>query len=164
MERQQFTFFQIHFWCALSATLTLSPVLAYQMIASATNPFMNFPFFELLLCSALQYATSISSYMVLSLVNHLTFTITNSMKRLVIIMSGIIYFAQPLRFANIAGIALAVFGVLMYNLSKMGADGGKVGAGAVGPSGGRGGASRKRRIVTEDVERGAAGGALIGHV
>ena len=70
------------------------------------------------MCSFLQYASSISSYMVLSLVSHLSFTITNTMKRLVIIFSGIWYFQQDLSWLNILGVVLAVAGVFCYNMSK----------------------------------------------
>jgi hypothetical protein len=78
----------------------------------------SFPLFSLVMCSVLQYLSSIASYKVLHLVSHLTFTIVNVMKRLVIIISGMVVFGQALGFVNTFGVILSAVGILVYNVVK----------------------------------------------
>ena len=66
----------------------------------------------------LQYASSVSSYAVLHLVSHLTFTIINVLKRLFIIVAGMVYTHQALRPLNTLGVVLAIGGILAYNIVK----------------------------------------------
>ncbi len=58
----------------------------------------------------MQYASSVSSYAVLHLVTHLTFTIINVLKRLFIIVAGMLYTNQHLRPLNTLGVVLAIGG------------------------------------------------------
>lgn len=118
MNRNHFTFFEIHFWCGLASFIVMLPIIFFNVLSSSENPFNHFPVFQLFVCSLLQYGSSVSSYVVLSLVTHLTFTITNTMKRLVIIGSGILYFNQGFGLLNSLGVLLSVGGILMYNLVK----------------------------------------------
>lgn len=84
----KFTFWEIHMYCGAASLAILAPVLVLQTATSAASPFEHFPTLQLLMCSLLQWASSVSSYMVLHLVSHLTFTIINVMKRMVIIVAG----------------------------------------------------------------------------
>lgn len=88
MSGGKFTFWEIHLYCGAASLAILAPLLILQTATSATSPFEHFPAGQLLLCSMLQWASSVSSYMVLHLVSHLTFTIINVMKRMVIIIAG----------------------------------------------------------------------------
>ncbi|KAA0176897.1 hypothetical protein FNF27_01719 [Cafeteria roenbergensis] len=76
------------------------------------------PWGRLLACAGLQYLGSVASYGVLSRVHHLTFTITNTMKRVIIIGGGVLYFANPVTAINVVGMVAAVAGVTLYNLAR----------------------------------------------
>jgi solute carrier family 35, member E1 len=142
MNTEHFTFFEIHFWCGVASIVTLTPVLLVQMLVFSDGsgassgtagaggsemaaapgawhaPLTSLPLASMLVSSFLQYSSSLSSYMVLSLVTHLTFAVVNSMKRLTIILSGVVYFGLPWNGWNILGVFVAVGGVFLYNLAK----------------------------------------------
>jgi solute carrier family 35 protein E1 len=118
MDTQKFTFWEIHLYCGAASLIILVPVLAAQTMTAASSPFSHFPLGQLLVCSALQYASSVASYRVLHLTTHLTATIINVMKRLVLILSGVAFATVPLSFSNICGVLVAVAGILSYNLAK----------------------------------------------
>jgi drug/metabolite transporter (DMT)-like permease len=82
-----------------------------------------FPWGRLVLCAACQYMASVASYGVLSRIHHLTFTIANTMKRLIIIGGGVLWFANPVTPVNIVGMALAISGVAGYNVARRFAEG-----------------------------------------
>ncbi len=129
MGTAHFSFYEIHLFCGIASIAVLMPwaivshVSASQAVhlpRSGPLPGEGADAFPLLLLagdSALQYVSSISSYMVLSLVAHLTFTIVNSMKRLVIITSGTLVFGG-FAITNFIGVCMAVGGVFLYNLAK----------------------------------------------
>jgi drug/metabolite transporter (DMT)-like permease len=143
MNTEHFTFFEIHFWCGVASIVTLTPVLLAQLLLSPPGTtagggggggerlvpsagddggmwgsLTSLPLASMLVSSFLQYSSSLSSYMVLSLVTHLTFAVVNSMKRLTIILAGIVYFGLPWNVWNILGVFVAVGGVFLYNLAK----------------------------------------------
>ncbi|CAE6964912.1 PPT1 [Symbiodinium sp. KB8] len=100
MGKASYSFFEIHLFCGAASALTLVPVsIVEQLSAAGVDPSalgpadaalaQQFPGGLLLVDSALQYLSSISSYMVLSLVAHLTFTIVNSMKRVCMAVGGV---------------------------------------------------------------------------
>lgn len=135
MGTAHFSFWEIHLFCGFASLMVLAPwSLATQVMAAAgdgtaaTTPGMThaaagaFPWALLVGDSLLQYVSSISSYMVLSVVAHLTFTIINSMKRLVIITSGNLVFGG-FAWTNFLGVCMAVGGVFAYNLAKPGGRG-----------------------------------------
>jgi len=74
--------------------------------------------FSLFACSLLQYVSSVASYKVLHLVSHLTYTIVNVLKRLVVIVTGSLLAQQAMGMLNTAGVVLAVFGIFAYNVFK----------------------------------------------
>lgn len=114
----KFTFWEIHFFCGASSLLILLPVLLFQASSVTWAGVLSFPLFGLIGCSVLQYASSVSSYAVLHLVTHLTFTIINVLKRLFIIVAGMLYTHQQLRPLNTLGVLLAISGILAYNIVK----------------------------------------------
>jgi hypothetical protein len=130
MGTAHFSFYEIHLYCGVASIAVLLPWAIVSHVSAAqavelprSGPLLDatvpFPFLLLLADSVLQFVSSISSYMVLSLVAHLTFTIVNSMKRLVIITSGTVVFGG-FAITNFIGVCLAVGGVFLYNLSKPG--------------------------------------------
>ena len=126
MGTAHFSFYEIHLFCGMASIAVLMPwaIISHVSAASAVHvPHSGaaeepaLPVMLLAADSALQYISSISSYMVLSLVAHLTFTIVNSMKRLVIITSGTVVFGG-FAITNFIGVCMAVGGVFLYNLAK----------------------------------------------
>lgn len=126
MGTAHFSFYEIHLFCGIASIAVLTPwaIVSHVSAAQAVQLPRSGPAVEpelplLLLAgdSVLQYVSSISSYMVLSLVAHLTFTIVNSMKRLVIITSGTVVFGG-FAITNFIGVCMAVGGVFLYNLAK----------------------------------------------
>ena len=118
MNTGRFSFWEIHLYCGAASLLILSPVLLVQIATSGTSPFSHFPAVQLFVCSLLQYASSVSSYMVLNQVSHLTFTIINVMKRLFIILSGMHFYHQAFTPLNTVGVVCALSGVLAYQVVK----------------------------------------------
>eukprot|EP01138_Halocafeteria_seosinensis_P008733 gb/GECG01008926.1/.p1 GENE.gb/GECG01008926.1/~~gb/GECG01008926.1/.p1 ORF type:complete len:454 (+),score=48.95 gb/GECG01008926.1/:1-1362(+) len=118
MDSEHFTFFELHMWCAIASLIIMIPLIVYQFffVAFTTDTLqLAMPFF---VCSTVQYLSSLSSYMLLSLVTHLSFTIVNTMKRLVLISSGMFYFGLW-NVQSFLGVCLAVSGVFCYNMAKM---------------------------------------------
>jgi solute carrier family 35, member E1 len=116
LETGRFTFWEVHLYCGAASLLILAPVLYVQQVTLGSQPFSHFPVFALFLDSLLQWASSVSAYVVLSHVSHLTATIVNVMKRLVMIVSGGLLMESGLSFLNGTGVLLALVGVLVYNL------------------------------------------------
>lgn len=118
MQGEHFHFFEVHLNCAVSSLVVMLPLQALQLIASPDRAWAM-PAMPLLLCSAVQWVASVSSYLVLALVAHLTFTILNSLKRLVIIVSGMLVFGI-FTGTTFVGVCIAVAGILGYSLQKEG--------------------------------------------
>jgi len=76
--------------------------LAYMMVASGFHFFMY----------------QLSSFWVLSLVQPITHSVLNTLKRIVIIVVSIFVFRNPVTFQSALGTAVAVGGVLLYSLTK----------------------------------------------
>lgn len=118
METGKWTFWEIHLYCGAASLLIMLPILYLQQVTLASAPFSHFPIFALMLDSLLQWASSVSAYVVLSLVSHLTATIVNVMKRLVMIVSGDVYDGKQMGWMNGLGVFLAMVGILTYNMVK----------------------------------------------
>ena len=58
------------------------------------------------------------SFIVLSMVSVVTHAVANSMRRVVTILASVWYFQNPVSRQNGAGMTLAIFGVVIYSLSK----------------------------------------------
>ena len=120
METGKFTFWEVHLYCGAASLIVLSPVLFLQQFTFETNPFAHLPLFALLFDSLLQWTSSVSSYIVLSLVSHLTATVINVMKRFLMIVSGDLFDGNGLAPLNVVGVCLAMIGILLYNVVKDG--------------------------------------------
>ena len=120
METGKFTFWEVHLYCGAASLIVLSPVLFLQQFTFETNPFAHLPLFALLFDSLLQWTSSVSSYIVLSLVSHLTATVINVMKRFMMIVSGDLFDGNGLAPLNVVGVCLAMSGILLYNIVKDG--------------------------------------------
>ena len=120
METGKFTFWEVHLYCGAASLIVLSPVLFLQQFTFETNPFAHLPLFALLFDSILQWTSSVSSYIVLSLVSHLTATVINVMKRFLMIVSGDLFDGNGLAPLNVVGVCLAMIGILLYNIVKDG--------------------------------------------
>lgn len=58
------------------------------------------------------------SYMILDMVSPVTHSVANSVKRVVIIVSSVIFFQTPVSPVNALGTAIALFGVFLYSRAK----------------------------------------------
>ncbi|XP_046386320.1 solute carrier family 35 member E1 homolog [Ischnura elegans] len=72
----------------------------------------------LFLDGVLNWFQNIVAFSVLSLVTPLTYAVASASKRLFVIAASLILLQNPVTFTNIAGMALAIFGVLCYNKAK----------------------------------------------
>lgn len=59
-----------------------------------------------------------SSYEALDEISPLTFSVGNTMKRVVVIVSSILVFRNPVRPLNALGSAIAIFGTFLYSQAK----------------------------------------------
>jgi len=89
MASGRFTFWETHAYCGAASLLCLAPLLLWESTHSGGRDFFawcraiaRLPFLSLAFDGALQWASSVSAYWVLSLVSHLTATIINVMRRL----------------------------------------------------------------------------------
>jgi drug/metabolite transporter (DMT)-like permease len=81
MDTKELGFFQVHFWCATVSVAAAAPILVVDLLSSKGS-WPSLPeTAKVAGCVCLHYIGSIASYGVLSQVHHLTFTITNTMKR-----------------------------------------------------------------------------------
>jgi solute carrier family 35 protein E1 len=120
METGRYTFWEVHMFCGAASLLVMLPVLYLQQVTFETSPFAHLPLFALLLDSVLQWTSSVASYVVLSLVSHLTATVINVMKRLVMIVSGDLFDGNGMAPLNVVGVCLAMVGVMLYNVVRDG--------------------------------------------
>lgn len=91
--------------------MNLSSILAGGMPLSA----VCFNLFMAALCFQLYQQLS---FEVLSRVNPVTHSVGNSLKRVVVIAASVLIFRNPVSATNIAGTALAIFGVILYGQVK----------------------------------------------
>ncbi|CAE7298818.1 TPT, partial [Symbiodinium sp. KB8] len=71
-----------------------------------------------LACACIVHVSSLTCYVVLTMMSHLSFTITNTMKRLSTMAASIAFFGSSATAFNVAGMLLAVTGVLGYNMAR----------------------------------------------
>ena len=114
----KWTFWEIHLYCGAVSLLLMAPVIYVESVTFSGSPFSHLPIFALFFDSILQWLSSVSAYVVLSLVSSLTATIVNVMKRLVMIVSGDLFDGISMSPFNGLGVLLAMLGVLSYNLVK----------------------------------------------
>lgn len=76
--------------------------------AHQDNFVASFPFGKVLMCSMMHFVGSFCSSWVLGEVSELTFSIMSTMKRVVVILSAVLYFGNPVTVQSVLGMGLAV--------------------------------------------------------
>jgi solute carrier family 35 protein E1 len=77
------------------------------------------PYWKLLSCGFCNFGQSLASFSVLFLVSPVSYSVANTTKRIVIIITSIFHFQNAVKPANAFGMFLAVFGVALYNRIKL---------------------------------------------
>jgi drug/metabolite transporter (DMT)-like permease len=166
MSTGRFTFWETHAYCGAASLLMLTPLLLWetQRAAAAGNAGLfvtlraiaRAPLFAIAFDSLLQWASSVSAYAVIALVSTLTATIVNVTKRLLIILAGVwaAKEAGTASNANLAGIFIAIAGVLWYQLVSGGDTAGS--SSAINNGNSNGGALAEKEKLS-DAEAGFAG-------
>ncbi|XP_063933097.1 solute carrier family 35 member E1-like [Zophobas morio] len=121
---------------ALPLLFSLCPIVAGVVLASLTEVEYNFldfgniltfdkavllknPYWKLLSCGFCNFGQSLASFSVLFLVSPVSYSVANTTKRIVIIITSIFHFQNAVKPANAFGMFLAVFGVALYNRIKL---------------------------------------------
>lgn len=120
MVGARWTFWEVHLYCGGASLCMMVPLMYVTWVYLRHSPYSgSVPLLGLLFDAVLQWASSVSAYVVLSLVSHLTATIINTFKRVVMIASGGLsdpsFRLAPL---NVFGVLLATAGIFLYNLVK----------------------------------------------
>ncbi|ETI50138.1 hypothetical protein F441_06264 [Phytophthora nicotianae CJ01A1] len=98
----------LHFYSAFVSFAINAPFVLMAARAHQDNFVASFPFGKVLMCSLMHFIGSFCSSWVLGEVSELTFSIMSTMKRVVVILSAVLYFGNPVTFQSILGMALAV--------------------------------------------------------
>ncbi|KAL1195488.1 Xylulose 5-phosphate/phosphate translocator [Cardamine amara subsp. amara] len=85
----------------------------HKAIASVGTP--NTFYFWVLLSGVFYHLYNQSSYQALDEISPLTFSVGNTMKRIVVIVSTVLVFRNPVRPLNALGSAIAIFGTFLYS-------------------------------------------------
>ncbi|KAG7381298.1 hypothetical protein PHYPSEUDO_006225 [Phytophthora pseudosyringae] len=109
----------LHFYSAFVSFAINAPFVLMAARAHQDNFVASFPFAKVLMCSMMHFVGSFCSSWVLGEVSELTFSIMSTMKRVVVILSAVLYFGNPVTFQSILGMALAIGGVAAYQLVKI---------------------------------------------
>ncbi|CAN1814787.1 Xylulose 5-phosphate/phosphate translocator, chloroplastic [Linum perenne] len=85
----------------------------HTALAAVPNPF---DFYSMVLCSGIFYHLyNQSSYQALDDISPLTFSVGNTMKRVVVIVATVLFFRNPVKPLNALGSAIAIFGTFLYS-------------------------------------------------
>lgn len=103
----------------LQVTSSLSLSLSRFLMQCSDTAAHSFPYMTVLLCSLMHFVGSFCSSLVLGEVSELTFSIMSTMKRVVIILSAVFYFGNPVTAQSVMGMMLAVSGVGGYQIIKL---------------------------------------------
>eukprot|EP00457_Paulinella_chromatophora_P006479 gb/GEZN01006497.1/.p1 GENE.gb/GEZN01006497.1/~~gb/GEZN01006497.1/.p1 ORF type:complete len:479 (+),score=29.51 gb/GEZN01006497.1/:176-1612(+) len=111
-----------HFYCSMIGFVLQAPYLLVTEIRDIMNnnppADQNRGEFSLkwfFLSVALGYASNIFSLLFLSRVDILSHSVANTMKRLVTIVTSVLYFDSPVTSMNVIGMLLALFGFFWYS-------------------------------------------------
>ncbi|KAG9400213.1 hypothetical protein AC1031_011123 [Aphanomyces cochlioides] len=109
----------LHFYNGILCIVINSAVFVVNR--SDTIPILpeKIPYSLILVCSTCQFVSSFSSMLLLGKVSELTYSIMSTMKRVVIIVSAIVYFGNVMTFTSGLGMALALSGVGAYQYVKL---------------------------------------------
>jgi solute carrier family 35 protein E1 len=121
MSTGRYTFWEVHLYCGAASLAMMVPWMYASWVTLKHAPYSgSMPILGLLVDALLQWASSVSAYVVLSLVAHLTATIINTFKRMVMITSGSLLDPTAARLTpfNLLGVLLATLGIFLYNMVK----------------------------------------------
>lgn len=111
-------------WISIISLLYLFPVAIFvegskwvqgyhQAIASIGNA--STLYIWVLISGIFYHLYNQSSYQALDEISPLTFSVGNTMKRVVVIVSSVLVFRNPIRPLNAVGSAIAIFGTFLYS-------------------------------------------------
>ena len=61
------------------------------------------------------FVQNVMAFTILSLVSAVTYSVTNTLKRVFVIVVSILYFQNPVTASNAIGIVIALVGIFLYN-------------------------------------------------
>lgn len=73
---------------------------------------------KMVACGALHYTYNMFSFMILSRTSPLTHVVLHAVRRMLVIIFAIVWFANPVNMQNVAGMALVFIGVFWYTLAR----------------------------------------------
>ncbi|RQM10387.1 hypothetical protein B5M09_005380 [Aphanomyces astaci] len=126
----------LHFYSGLLCILVNSPVLMWNqaMLPDQYESAMFFiysheirnviflpriPYTLIFVCSICQFVSSLASILLLGHVAELTYSIMSTLKRVVIVVSAVVYFGNAMTLTSGVGMAVALGGVGMYQHAKL---------------------------------------------
>ncbi|KAF0709529.1 hypothetical protein AaE_012854 [Aphanomyces astaci] len=111
----------LHFYSGLLCILVNSPVLMWnQAMLPDQYEYINLiPYTLIFVCSICQFVSSLASILLLGHVAELTYSIMSTLKRVVIVVSAVVYFGNAMTLTSGVGMAVALGGVGMYQHAKL---------------------------------------------
>uniref|UniRef100_K3WKP5 Sugar phosphate transporter domain-containing protein n=1 Tax=Globisporangium ultimum (strain ATCC 200006 / CBS 805.95 / DAOM BR144) TaxID=431595 RepID=K3WKP5_GLOUD len=110
----------LHFYNAFVSFAINAPIVMFNTPPPHVDKLpQSFPYMTVALCSLMHFVGSFCSSLVLGEVSELTFSIMSTMKRVVIILSAVFYFGNPVTTQSVLGMLLAVGGVGAYQIIKL---------------------------------------------
>ncbi|GLD92959.1 hypothetical protein PINS_up001551 [Pythium insidiosum] len=111
----------LHFYSAVLSFAINAPLVLFGSSRSSSPDKLpqSFPYLTVLTCSLMHFVGSFCASLVLSEVTELTYSIMCTMKRVVIILSAVLYFGNAVTMQSVTGMVLAVGGVGAYQLIKV---------------------------------------------
>merc|ERR1711939_1082156 len=98
--------------------LTIPLVILDEQMQASSNLSLS-QLFHMIIFSITNYCASIASLVLLECLNIISWQVANVMKRLVLIAGSVLYFKNPIHFWNVAGITVAMSGLVSYNVAKL---------------------------------------------
>ncbi|ETV66201.1 hypothetical protein, variant 1 [Aphanomyces astaci] len=105
----------LHFYSGLLCILVNSPVLMWNQAMLPDQ----IPYTLIFVCSICQFVSSLASILLLGHVAELTYSIMSTLKRVVIVVSAVVYFGNAMTLTSGVGMAVALGGVGMYQHAKL---------------------------------------------
>nr|XP_008864418.1 hypothetical protein H310_02625 [Aphanomyces invadans]ETW06343.1 hypothetical protein H310_02625 [Aphanomyces invadans] len=107
----------LHFYNGLLCIVVNSPVILFGNAAPMVPG--QVPYTLIIVCSICQFISSLSSMLLLGKVSELTYSIMSTLKRVVIVVSAIVYFGNSMTGVSAVGMSLALGGVGAYQYAKL---------------------------------------------
>ncbi|EQC29975.1 hypothetical protein SDRG_12254 [Saprolegnia diclina VS20] len=108
----------LHFYNGMLCIAVNMPMLLWNSAEKTMFP-TSVPYGLILCCSTCQFISSFAASLLLGKVSELTYSIMSTMKRVVIVLSAILYFGNAIRLVSVFGMALALGGVATYQYVKI---------------------------------------------